>query len=435
MTASRSTSPGAILSLRFLGREEPTGGGEFPVAVYYLTFQGGDRGGLHLGAKLFVPIGKPPHCGWPVSIWCHGFGDPATDLRRWPLVAGDWRKTRGARAGGWAHDGIVTLTPWLPGCGPSQPFAAYSPFSLDRNFQAIADGFSAMRHVEAWFAERPDDAALGNVHPHWNHERQILRTDCVATPLLVYFAARWRNVEAASGLKALVADDFQPSFAYNLWYLGPAICRLPPLASAAMRCVWARNTCALANERGWPLAEFYRDAAIDLFSQSMATSVGEQELLFASKLVPPRQSEVAPLVVDAVSKSLGRVPTGLEIREWMLSDAMLDLARRTTLEEVLEAPFYQKHFAESDPFFAETVEPFSPGLPLLLVCRSGIAAVNVRGLPSFNERYRNMTSPKIQMLRSWGWAIDELAPDRNLGTSFSGGSAQRWALGRLATIP
>jgi len=241
-------------------------------------------------------------------------------------------------------------------------------------------------------------------------------------------------VGAASGLKALVADDFQPSLAYDLWYLGPSICRLPPLASAAMRCVWARNTWALANERGWPLSGFYSDSAIELLSRPTATSVGDQSLLFASKLVPARQSEAAPLVLEAVSKSLGRVPTGLEIRQWLLSGAMVELAQRSTLEEVLQSPFYQQYFAASDPFFAKTVEPFSLEIPLVLVCRSGVAAVNLPGLPSFSDRYRNMTLPKITTLRSWGWEIDELAPDRNLGTSFSGGSAQRWVIGRLATI-
>ena len=77
---------GSILSIRYLGQENPTGGGDYGSAVYYLTYYSGASDGSELGAKLSIPFGQPPAAGWPVSVFCHGFGDPALDLRRWPLT-------------------------------------------------------------------------------------------------------------------------------------------------------------------------------------------------------------------------------------------------------------------------------------------------------------------------------------------------------------
>jgi hypothetical protein len=58
----------------------------------------------------------------------------------------------------------------------------------------------------------------------------------------------------------------------------------------------------------------------------------------------------------------------------------------------------------------------------------------VRGLPSFDQRFENMTLPKINTLINWGWNIDIVKLDFQAGTSFSGGKAQTLVLNKLANI-
>ena len=93
----------------------------------------------------------------------------------------------------------------------------------------------------------------------------------------------------------------------------------------------------------------------------------------------------------------------------------------------------QRCFAASDPYFPENIEPFSPGLPLLVIARTGQASVQEPGMPSFDARFENMTLPKINTLRSWGWQVRVLH-GRDQGTSFGEGPAQRWTLSQLAEL-
>ncbi|MEO0455368.1 MAG: hypothetical protein AAF152_02130 [Cyanobacteria bacterium P01_A01_bin.114] len=424
---------GTPLSVQKLGTIPPPDKSLRAMGVYYLTYQSEAAGHSRIAAKLFVPEGTAPAAGWPVTVWCHGLGDPAMDFRRWPYEGDDWQNTRGYLTGRWAHAGYATLVPWLPGAGPSEPLMSYSPLSLARNAQAVADGWLALQQLPTALATGALNADVDPL-PRLDHQRQVLRSDCVSTPLLVYLAAHLQDFPSLQGVRALVADDFQPSVAYNISYLTPYFLKLTGRMAAAMRCIWSRTTWALAKEQGWPLDTFFTPAAIELFGQPVETPVGSRDRIFASRLVPPGRSELAPLLESAVTAAIGRVPTGADIRDWVFSPQMQNWMGLGNLQALVSAPFYQAYYAASDPFFAENISPFTPGVPLLVIPRMGTAAVNTGGLPSFDERYQNLTLPKLKTLQSWGWQIELIKSNAPTGTSFSGGSAQQAVLDRLSEI-
>ncbi len=426
--------PNNLISCQLLGTIDPPHTDLYPIAVYYLKYHSDTCGGVIIASKLFIPIGKAPDLGWKMSLWCHGMGDPASDFRRFPFVGNDWNDTRGILTGKWAHHGYVTLTPWLPGAGESEPLMSFSPFSLEKNAQAVADGLIALRNIPEYFANNFLLTEGLNLEIKFNFEQQVLRTDCVSTPLMVYFASHLKDFPDTEGIKALVADDFQPSFAYNTFYLNPYLIQLPPRMSAAMRCIWIRTWWQYVKENNWDLTEFLSPSAITLFSEPVDTPVGKRDRLLASQLVPPQRSEIAPLLESAVSLTLDQTPTGKDIQEWVYSQKLLDWINLPTLKDMVNDPFYQKYFAKIDPFFAETITPFAPNIPLIIVARTGSKLVNVKGLPSFDQRFENMTLPKVNTLRSWGWNIDVIKLNPRAGTSFSGGEAQGIVLDKLNQI-
>jgi len=447
MTASTITktinhSFGQILSIKKLGRVEAPASTSasqlLPMDVYYLEYWSAAAGGSRIAAKLFVPVGDSPTSGWPLTTWCHGLGDPAADFRRWPFVEDqDWQKTRGYLAGRWAHYGYATFMPWLPGAGPSEPLMSFSPFSLERNAQAVADGLLALRQLSTLAEFRSVAAEIKSDTEskiELNYEQQVMRSDCVSTPLLVYLAANLQKWESTQNIKALVADDFQPSVAYNATYLGPYLLQLTGKMAAAMRCIWSRTTWALAKAENWPLEDFFTTEAIALFSQQIPTAVGNRDRIFATSLVPPTRSELAIHLEAAVTATVGRTPTGQDFQDWTLTPAMHDWMNAGSLQATVNAPFYQRYYAPSDPFFAENIEPFDPGIPLIVTARAGTTAVNTGGLPSFDERYKNMTLPKLHTLDSWGWQVELVKSESKSETSFSGGRSQAIVLNRLEEI-
>ncbi len=311
---SGDASPGAIQALACLGREEPAGDERYPAAVFALRYHSAAAGGCGIVAKLHVPVGEPPADGWPVSVFAHGLGDPAADFQRWPFVGRDWRNTRGFLAGRWANHGIATLTPWLPGTGPSQPFATYSPFSLERNSRAIVDGCTALEQLPHFIdrqAAQPLDLPAGRL----DLSRLVLRADCVSTALLIDLAAQWRDHPSVAGLRALVADDFQPSRAYAAFYLGRPNCALPGSAAATTWCIWARGRWSLAEEHGWPLTTFFTKKAIELFSAKARLPLGERERIYASRLAPQARHSMVPLLLETAAVDLGSRSTA---QNWLI---------------------------------------------------------------------------------------------------------------------
>ena len=429
-------SPGTVVSLQHLAAVGSSQTGLRPMSVWFLRYRSAAAGGVVLAAKLFLPAGAAPPAGWPVSVWSHGLGDPASDYRRWPCAEGRWQQTRGVLAGRWAHHGIATLVPWLPGAGPSEPLGTYSPLSLERNAQALTDGFLALQNVERQLAGSIAAGGQPAGATRLDHSCQLLRTDCVSTPLLVYFASQWQRCRAAAcqGLRALVADDFQPSVAYNVHFLEPYLRRQSPLGAAALYLVWARLVWALAVERSWPLEQLFAPRAIQLCAEHVQTPVGPLPRIMASRLVPPLASELGHMLANRVSRELGRAPAGQEIRDWVFSPELCRWMSLDGLDQLVQSPVYQRYFAASDPFFAESTQPFAPGIPLLVVRRGGGSAVHQVGMPSFDERFEHMTLPKIKTLRSWGWDVRLFDRGPHQGTSFGGGPAQRWALEEVGKL-
>lgn len=427
-----------LLSVKRLGKIDPPQEGLYPIWVYFLTYTSAVSGGVKLSAKLFIPEGKSPKKGWRTSVWCHGVGDPASDYRRFPFQ-GHWDNSRGALTGRWAHYGYVTLTPWLVGAGPSEPMMTYSPFSLDRNAQGVIDSFLIFKSLEEVFTQYSELIQDTRIDPHFDFENIVLRTDCVSNLLLVYLMAHYRDHPALQGVTALVADDFQPSIAYNNAYLNPFLLRLPLKSFLSLQCLYARLRWALVKEKGWELTQFFTPLAIDLFSQPVSTVVGIVDRIFASQLVPPQRSELAGFVESEVrSFFLGKDPTPQEGLRWLYSPDLVAWMQLEGIENMIRSTFYQTYFAQSDPFFAETITPFHPDIPLIIVAKSGQDAVHIKGLPSFDDRYQNMTLPKINTLKSWGWKIEVIKQDQG-GTSYSGGAVQQEVLNRLkseeSTLP
>ncbi len=431
---------GQLMSVKKLGTVRSPTATLRPTDVYYLTYHSAAAGGSRIAAKLYVPAGTPPAAGWPVTLWCHGLGDPAMDFRRWPFVESgpnSWQDTRGYLTGRWAHSGYATLVPWLPGAGASEPLMSYSPLSLARNAQAVADGLLALRQLPETLSRLEGGLIEGELKREpvaLNFQQQVLRSDCVSSPLLVYLSAHLQDFPATQTVRALVADDFQPSVAYNISYLHPYLLKLTGRMAAAMRCIWSRTTWALAREQGWPVSEFFTPEAIALFGQPIETTVGVRDRIFASRLVPPPRSELALLLESAVTSAIGRIPTGADIQDWVCTPQMREWMNLGGLQSVVNSPFYQRYYAQSDPFFAENITPFSPGVPLLAVSRIGSGAVNTGGLPSFDKRYQNMTRPKLDTLQSWGWSVELVRLDEKAGTSFSSGRSQAVVLKRLKEI-
>lgn len=431
-TTNQRLQPGSIVTVRYLGQVEAPAGAPYAMGVYYCTYFSSAAGGIRIAAKFFLPVGTPPIAGWPVTVWCHGMGDPASDFQRWPFQGESWQKTRGQLAGGWAHAGYATLTPWLPGMGESEPLMTYSPFSLSLNAQAIADGFLALRTLAQTLVQRPQLSTDWDLQPRLDFTRQVLRADCTATPLLVYLASHLQEYPEMRGLRALVADDFQPSVAYSVAYLQPFLLRLPIRLSAAMQCYWARMVWGLVRERGWPLQTFFNEAAIALLAEPVETPVGLRDRIFASTLMPLQSSELGPSVRAAVDSRL--CLNGAAIHHWLYTAAMTDWMNASSVDAIVTSPFYQRYFAAADPFFEANISPFKPGMPLLVVAHSDEQPGKGQGWPSRDAQWQHLVLPKLQTLQHWGWQVEPLQLPSRDGWSFSGGKAQVLVLQRLAEI-
>src|SRR5206468_3696518 len=136
---------------------------------------------------------------------------------------------------------------------------------------------------------------------------------------LVHFAANWRNYPGCDGLRAFVADVFEPSLARLYFYLSRYISALRPEWAAANRCVWAHFFWSLAEYQGWPLETFFAERAISFLGVKEPTAAGPLPRLRAVRLTPVRKSALAPPLVAVVAQDLGRMPTGDDVRSWLHS--------------------------------------------------------------------------------------------------------------------
>ena len=382
---------------------------------------------LRVTAKLYVPEAVTPEGGWPVSLFCHGFGDPATDYYRWPLVGNDWTAARGELAGAWAQHGVVTLVPWMPGAGPSEPLGRYSPLSLEQNAAAIRAGFQALRLAKPSLAAESCTGA----QPFLNHHQQILRTDCIATPLGAQILRSWREFPELSGLKVWVADDLQPSPAHHVALMTPAYDRLSAARAASCYLVWARTLWGLAQTEAWPVDEFLTPEAQAVLLEPVDTPIGPLPALAGLPLFNQRPGSLIARTLQAVQAARGSLRDGRDIRTWLISPEGNELLELRDVQAVLRHPFYRRYLAASDPFFVENVARFAPGIPLVAVGGRGESTEPFPGLPTFDERFEQMTRPKLETLSRWGW---EVRLERFKGQSFADPEARDWALGQVREI-
>jgi hypothetical protein len=229
-----------------------------------------------------------------------------------------------------------------------------------------------------------------------------------------------------------VADNFQPSVAYTVTFLGPLMQELPALEAARLYCVWGRIFWSLAAERGWPPTTFLSTQAAELFGEPIATPVQVLPRIVAQAFQPVERNELARAVaMEAVGgSSAGR---GREVCRWMFSANFQEWSSQTPLSrETLTHPFYKTYLARSDPFFPETIVPFSPDVPLLVVPRV-TARHAKRSLPAIELRRGEMTLRKVETLRSWGWEVLRCPDSHCYGTSFGEGLARQWTLRAIRT--
>ena len=154
--------------------------------------------------------------------------------------------------------------------------------------------------------------------------RVVFRTDCAATPLLVAFAAQLDQISSDARIRALVADDFQPSIVHNESYLGPRLNRIEATSAAAIRCIWLRVLSSLFQRTVGLSTSCSRRGHRTLVEPTM-TSRGMRPAIMTRALVPPSQSQMAPQVVERAHQDLGRSPTGEDIQRWLYGDAFLRL--------------------------------------------------------------------------------------------------------------
>ncbi len=423
---------GDIIKIEYLGTDSLEGG-RFNVAIFYAEYWSETSGGAKIGAKLFVPKAKPPNEGWPVKVWLHGFGGPGFDFWHYPYVEGDW-KVRGYLAGMvFASNGVVSLNPWVTGAGPSEPIATYSPFSLERNAQTAFDGFKALNKLESYFNKRNKLVNKLGRKLKLDNSRQIMSTNCISSPTLIYFAAHVEEHPEVSNLKALVADTFLPSAAYLTYYILPLSVEMEGEEAARSIALWAGPPWCLAEDRGWDLGIFFTEKAIELFETPVETPAGTYGLMRASQLEPLEKSTVGPVLYEAVKKDLGHDPNGEEILNWTFSKEALSLLNHSSIEELLNDEFYRKYLADADPFFEQNIEPFSVDIPLFVI-GNGDTTISNPPLPSPADRFEIGGLSKIETLRSWGWNVSYFYERGLATTGIRPGPGFNWVFRNLKNI-
>ncbi len=434
--ANRSMySPGDIISVQHRYSKPPIEGGSYSIEVFYIEFWSEAHNGSKIGAIIYIPKGNPFHKdGWPLKVWLHGFGGPGCDYWEWPFT--NILGGRGIQYGlAYASYGIVCIHPWVAGAGPSEPFAMYSPLTTWENAKVAFDAFKALHKLPAYMRAKGLESKY-SLNLTFDYSREIMSTVCISSPTLMEFAHQYYLNKSGhpevNGLKVMVADVFTPSVAYVCHCLTSAMVKMEGYNAVAVALLWAGPVWTLAVERGWDLRLFFKPEALTIFSAPIGTPVGFLPLMRASRLEPLEDSTLAPIVYNLLKKVLGREPTGQDALEFIFSDQMIEMFSKNDLEEILSDPFYRKYFARSDLFFEENVQPFNPGIPLLVVIdgdeneESGIVR---------SARYHAecMCLPRIETLKEWGWSIEYLyIPGEKL--SASTGKGLTWTLQKLRDI-
>ncbi len=424
----QATEPGEIINIEYIDTVPPVDGGRYGVSVFYVDFWSSSHGGIRVGSRLYIPVGRPQYSmGWPLKIFMHGFGGPGYDYWYYPFTE-NW-KSRGNTVGVvFASYGFVCLNPWVSGAGPSEPFQDYSPLTIWENAKLCFDSFKALQNIPQTMEEKGFNKKYG-LELKFDYERVVFSTNCVSTALLIEFAHQYtlEDHPETRGLKVLVADTFLPSTAYTIRYIIPIIFNITGKRPFFSLVLWSGLIWCMAEDQGLDKSLFFTHQAIKAFSAPTQTPAGTMSLMRASQLEPFSKSRAGLATWPYFKKIFGSDATGLQMAAEIFTTPILELAsKHGSFDEILSDPTYKKYFARSDPFFEENIKPFSPGIPLY-VAVSGVESDN---LTPKGYRAEKICLPKIETLKSWGWKVYyKYDPEKDVHTWEDEGL--KWILGNL----
>ncbi|KAJ4455939.1 hypothetical protein PAPYR_9025 [Paratrimastix pyriformis] len=418
---------GTISSLSLLGSEPLQN--YFPVATFLMTYYTQVDGAMSkTTALLAFPMGNPPHDGWPVHVYLHDDLGPGYEYWHWPFLTSE--TFHYARAWhqlfSYSSRGFVSVAPYAPGVGLSEPFASSSSLSSARNARVVLDLFSAIGKVSDFFGSHGELSASG-VWCRIDTNRIILGAEGASAATLMHLAGRWRYITGMQGLQALVVDRFYTSPSDFLWTFLPRL--FPPyggsaapssLAVVEMLSVWASQLWCKASVEELPLDLFFTRKAIGLFNKPETTLAGSLPLMrtaVVSQFTNFDGSATTPTIANALWTAITtdlspNQRSELAIARWIFAPAMVNLMlvrlNETSRDQLLTDPLFQEYFAVSDPYWDQTAEePFEPNLPLYAVHELSTApsAGFYWGLFSPAELYAQTVLPKFRSLANWGWKI------------------------------
>ncbi len=429
--------PGEILEMLYLGTDPPViPGATFDVSVFYVKYWSEAAGGAQIAAKLFIPAGPPPDPveGWPARVWLHGFSGPGSAYWHWPYGDEDWREWDYGAGMSFSNHGFISLCPWITGAGPSEPYSTYSPLSIERNAQAAFDGFRALANLPDYFEKHPSMAWEAGVEVVVDNTRQVLSTSHLSSSTMIHFASLLAEHPEADGVKAIVADTFRSGVANIVHCIVPHALELEDreMAAGVVGFLTGPVWC-LAEEKGWPFSLFFEQGGIDLYQMPSDTKAGIMPLIRSAETMPLEDNDLAIPIFQRVQEDLGYEPSPPEIFEWMVSDEMMTMLNHETVEGIVSDPFYRTYFADLDPFFEENIEPFSPGIPLLVVA-SGSMDYPVPGLPNSVDMFHNMIEPALERLSGWGWDVRLFFEEGVEASSMPDGPGHDWTVQELGEI-
>ena len=415
-----------ILKIEYLGeapRDYMVSWGRYDAAVFYVEYTGQVGGGNVYGAKVFVPKGDPPTDGWPVKIWLHGFGGPGFDFWIWPSDPNaDWRVRGYGQSIGFACHGFLCVAPWHTGAGPSTPFATYSPFTLPQQAATAWATWSMIESLEDALRRRPTLLTIAGLSPHQvkiDTTREVMSTNCISTPTLIYWAANWRKYPQCRHVRVMLADTFLPNPAHLLYYLYPLVYQMDPQDAILSVSLWAGPVWCKADVEGIPMTEFFRDKAIQFFAEPVQLPSGRSVPRMRAARLEGGTNDIAQPLYNAIKADLGHDPSAAEIVQWVFSQQIEDLLQyglnQTGIDALLQDPVYRRLFADCDPFFQQNITPFEPGIPLIVV-GNGDTSTPKPPLPSPADRFELTGLDKVKRLRNWGWDV-RVYYQRGLATS------------------
>ena len=250
-----------------------------------------------------------------------------------------------------------------------------------------------------------------------------------------------KNPDEYGGVKAFVADTFNPSPAYIMHCLAPILAednsKYLGTHGLAHLNIWTSVVWTLAEDNGWDKKEFFTDEYIRMYAAPMKTPAGWMSLGRAGTAEPPSISTYAPLMMERLKEKFGftEQTNVSEMASILLSEPMqrLMVEGKDNISIIINDPFYREYFAASDPFFDENIQPFKLEQPLFVVIAAQDDEFGGEVLGGQKWHAECMTLPRIETLRYWGWNVSYLL-DENSWVSSCRGKGLKWVLKNLYNV-